>query len=149
MGTEQYNRAVVFYNSIILFPQFIKWDNYISNQGASPSGATSSEIIQINPAPYGAALALPFQRASSITALREFVKQGFYHPLLGLPDSVRINNLPAGLEKAIPNWDPFDINIGPIAMAIEQTQQNTIGKLYLKDNQINTNLTKLKSSIKN
>ena len=84
-----------------------------------------------------------------MTALREYVKLGFYHPLLGLPDAVRINNLPTGLTKPMPNWDPFDINIGPIAMAIEQTQQNTIGKLYLKDNQINTNLTKLKNSIKN
>jgi hypothetical protein len=126
---------------------FIKWDSYISNQGSSVSGAPSSEVSQINPAPYGAALALPFQRASSITALREFVKQGFYHPLLGLPDSVRINELPAGIEKPIPNWNPFDINIGPIALAIEQTQQNTIGILYLRDNQITTNLTKLKSSI--
>jgi hypothetical protein len=128
---------------------FARWDEYISKQGSSVSGAPSNEVIQINPAPYGAALALPFQRATSITALREFVREGFYHPLLGLPDSVRFGELPAGIEKPIPNWDPFDINIGPIAMAIEQTQQNTIGILYLRDNQISTNLTKLKRSIKN
>lgn len=128
---------------------FIKWDKYISNQGSSVSGASSGQIIQISPAPYGAALGLAFQPSYAMTALREYVKLGFYHPLLGLPDAVRINNLPGGLTKPMPNWDPFDINIGPIAMAIEQTQQNTIGKLYLKDNQINTNLTKLKNSIKN
>lgn len=128
---------------------FVKWNQYISNQGSSVSGASSGQIIQISPAPYGAALGLAFQPSYAMTALREYVKLGFYHPLLGLPDAVRINNLPTGLTKPMPNWDPFDINIGPIAMAIEQTQQNTIGKLYLKDNQINTNLTKLKNSIKN
>jgi len=128
---------------------FIKWDKYISNQGSGLSGASFSQIIQISPAPYGAALALPFQKATAISALREYVKLGFYHPLLGLPDNVRMNSLPSGIEKPVPNWNPFDINIGPIAMAIEQTQQNTIGNLYLKDNQISTNLTKLKNSIKN
>lgn len=128
---------------------FIKWDKYISNQGSSVSGAAIGEIIQISPAAYGAALALPFQKSTAIAALREYVKLGFYHPLLGLPDAVRIKDLPTGLDKAIPNWNPFDINIGPIAMAIEQTQQNTIGKLYINDSAINLNLTKLKSSIKN
>ncbi|WP_310560841.1 hypothetical protein [Flavobacterium sp.] len=128
---------------------FIKWDKYISNQGSGVTGAPFGEIIQISPAAYGAALALPFQKATAIAALREYVKLGFYHPLLGLPDAVRIKDLPAGLEKAIPNWDPFDINIGPTAMAIEQTQQNSIGKLYLKDVAVSTNLVKLKTSIKN
>ena len=128
---------------------FIKWDKYISNQGSSFSGASLGEIIQVSPAAYGAALALPFQKATAITALREYAKLGFYHPLLGLPDAVRIKDLPAGLERAVSNWNPFDINIGPISMAIEQTQQNTIGKLYLNDSAINLNLTKLKNSIKN
>ena len=128
---------------------FIKWDKYISNQGSGVTGAPLGEIIQISPAAYGAALALPFQKATAITALREYVKLGFYHPLLGLPDAVRIKDLPAGLEKAVPNWNPFDINIGPIAMAIEQTQQNNIGKLYLKDVMVSANLLKLKTSIKN
>jgi hypothetical protein len=128
---------------------FIKWDQYISNQGAGLSGAPQSEVIQISPFAYGAALALPFQKATAINALREYVKLGFFHPLLGLPDTVRIKNLPTGLTIAVPNWDPFDINIGPIAMAIEQTQQNSIGKLYMKDSAINANLLKLKNSIKN
>lgn len=128
---------------------FIRWDKYISNQGSSASGAAQSEVIQVSPAAYGAALALPFQKATAIAALREYTKLGFYHPLLGLPDAVQIKNLPAGLEKAVPNWNPFDINIGPIAMAVEQTQQNSIGKLYIKDNAISVNLNKLKSSIKN
>lgn len=125
---------------------FINWNQYISNQGSGVSGATTAEVIQISPAPYGAALALPFQKASAITALREFVKLGYYHPLLGLPDNIRINSFPSGLKVAVPNWNPFDINIGPMAMAIEQIQQNTISNLYLKDNQISTNLTKLKGS---
>lgn len=127
---------------------FIKWDKYISNQGSGLSGASIGEIIQISPAAYGAALALPFQKATAITALREYAKLGFYHPLLGLPDAVRIKDLPSGLEKTVPNWNPFDINIGPMAMAIEQIQQNNIAKLYLKDVAINSNLTKLKNSIK-
>jgi hypothetical protein len=125
---------------------FINWNQYISNQGSSVSGATTAEVIQISPAPYGAALALPFQKSLAISALREYVKLGFYHPLLGLPDNVRVNNLPSGLNVAVPNWNPFDINIGPMAMGIEQIQQNTISNLYLNDNQISTNLTKLKGS---
>ena len=125
---------------------FINWSQYISNQGSSVSGATTAEVIQISPAPYGAALALAFQKTTAITALREYVKLGFYHPLLGLPDNVRIKSLPSELNVAVPNWDPFDINIGPLAMAIEQIQQNTISTLYLRDNQISANLTKLKGS---
>jgi hypothetical protein len=125
---------------------FINWSQYISNQGSSVSGATTAEVIQISPAPYGAALALPFQQAAALAALREYVKLGFYHPLLGLPDNVRINSLPSGIVEAVPNWNPYDINIGSMAMAIEQIQQNAIRNLYLKDNQISINLTKLKGS---
>jgi hypothetical protein len=125
---------------------FINWSQYISNQGSGVSGAATAEVIQISPAPYGAALALPFQQAAALAALREYVKLGFYHPLLGLPDNVRINSLPSGIGEAVPNWNPYDINIGSIAMAIEQIQQNTIRNLYLKDNQISINLTKLKGS---
>lgn len=119
---------------------FIRWDRYIGNQGSSVSGAKTSEVIQTSPAPYGAALALPFQYDAAVSALREYVKIGYYHPLLGLPDNVRLNNLPSGLNSAVPHWDPFDINIGPIAMAIEQTQNNTLGKLYLQDEKIGESL---------
>ena len=128
---------------------FVEWTQYISNQGGSVSGAFPSGVIQISPAPYGAALALPFQKEMAITALREYVKIGYYHPLLGLPDNIRITDLPDGLEEGIPNWDPFDINIGPIAMAIEQTQQNTIGTLYKQDADISASLIQLINSINN
>ena len=128
---------------------FAEWTQYISNQGGNISGAIPSEVIQISPAPYGAALALPFQRNLALSALREYVNIGFYHPLLGLPDNIRINDLPFGLDEAVPNWDPFDINIGPIAMAIEQVQQNSIGDYYMQDNQISNNITKLINSINN
>ena len=95
---------------------FVKWDKYIGNQGSSVSGAKTSEVIQTSPAPYGAALALPFQYDAAISALREYVKIGYYHPLLGLPDNVRLNNFPSGLDSAVPHWDPFEINIGTIDM---------------------------------
>lgn len=113
---------------------FLNWGMYISHQGGSVRGTTGS-VIQISPAPYGAALALPFTRSKSLTALREFVKMGYYHEYLGLPDNVRINDLPEGFGPS-PNWDPYDINIGPIILAIEQVQGNRIGALYLADAQI-------------
>ena len=128
---------------------FLEWTQYISNQGGNVSGASSGDVIQISPAPYGAALGLPFQTSSAITALREYVKLGYYHPLLGLPDNVRINNLPNGLDSPVPNWDPFDINIGPLGMAIEQIEQDLIGNYYMQDTAISTNMTKLINSFNN
>lgn len=125
---------------------FINWNRYISNQGASVSGASSSEVIQISPAPYGAALALPFQPSIAIKALREYVKLGYYHPLLGLPDNVRMNDFSQNVKVPVPNWDTFDINIGSIAMAIEQSQQNAVGNYYTKDNAIAVSLQKLINS---
>ena len=127
---------------------FINWNRYISNQGASISGASTSEVIQISPAPYGAALALPFQSSTAIKALREYVKLGYYHPLLGLPDNVRMNGFSQNVKVPVPNWDTFDINIAPIAMAIEQTQNNTISSYYTKDNAIAVSLQKLINSFK-
>ncbi|MEM9895525.1 MAG: hypothetical protein AAF789_04080 [Bacteroidota bacterium] len=111
---------------------FLNWSKYISNQGGNIHGAGLGQVIQISPAPYGAALALPFKPDRAITALRTFVDMGYYHEYLGLPDNVRINDLPDGFRQA-PNWDPFDINIGPIILAIEQTEGNKIGQLYLQD----------------
>jgi len=125
---------------------FINWNRYISNQGASVSGANSAEVIQISPAPYGAALALPFQSSTAIKALREFVKLGYYHPLLGLPDNVRMNGFSQNVKVPVPNWDTFDINIAPIAMAIEQAQQNSISNYYTKDNGVAVGLQKLINS---
>ena len=122
---------------------FINWDKYISNQGGSVTGAQSFEVIQISPAPYGAVLALPFQPALAMQALRAYANLGYYHPLLGLPDNVRINDLPSGLNKPVPNWDSFDINVGSIAMAIEQTQQNMIAHYYRSDLAIAKSLQQL------
>lgn len=127
---------------------FINWNRYISNQGASVSGASSSEVIQISPAPYGAALALPFQPSTAIKALREYVKLGYYHPLLGLPDNVRMNDFSQNVKVPVPNWDTFDINIGAIAMSIEQSQQNSLSNYYTKDNSIAVSLQKLINSFK-
>lgn len=120
---------------------FLNWGMYISNQGGSVRG-TSGSVVQISPAPYGAALALPFTYSESMTALREFVKMGYYHEYLGLPDNVRINSLPQGTTQS-PNWDPYDINIGPIILAIEQVQGNRIGTLYLRDAGVMDALTQL------
>jgi hypothetical protein len=122
---------------------FINWDKYISNQGAFVSGANNAEVIQISPAPYGAVLALPFLPTNAIQALREYVKIGYYHPLLGLPDNIRINDLPQNLDVPVPNWNSFDINIGPIAMAIDQYQQNIISNLYRNDSDIVESLQSL------
>jgi hypothetical protein len=122
---------------------FISWKNYISNQGSFVSGANTAEVIQISPAPYGAALAIPFQPTTAIRALREFVKIGYYHPLLGLPDNIRMTGFSQNLQVPAPNWDTFDINIGPIALAIDQSQQNVISGYYTKDNAIVTSLQKL------
>lgn len=123
---------------------FFIWSEYISNQGGSIHGASSS-VIQISPAPYGAALALPFKRDEALLALREYVAMGHFHELLGLPDNVRIKNLKTGMDVA-PNWDPFDINIGPIILAIEQSENNTIGLLYLKDADVFNSLQALTAS---
>lgn len=113
---------------------FLNWNQYISNQGGL-TRLTSGSVLQISPAPYGAALGLAFTYDKSLAALREFVKMGYYHEYLGLPDNVRMRNLPEGFHKA-PNWDPFDINIGPMILAIEQAGENRVGKAYLSDEKV-------------
>ncbi len=118
---------------------FINWGRYISNQGSNISGASATEVIQISPAPYGATLALPFIPGKAIEALRAYVDFGYYHPLLGLPDNIRLSNLPSGISPA-PNWNTFDINTGPVSLAIEQTGENRIGNLYLNDTAIQARL---------
>ncbi len=118
---------------------FLNWNRYISNQGGSVHGTSLGDVIQISPAPYGAALALPFTYDKAMSALRAFANLGYYHEYLGLPDNVRMNNLINGIQPA-PNWNPFDINIGPIIMAIEQVQENRVGTLYLSDPSINESL---------
>jgi hypothetical protein len=124
---------------------FNEWSQYISNQGGNIHGAGLGEVIQISPAAYGAALALPFAYPEAMQGLREFVTMGFYHEYLGLPDNVRMAQLPAGFKKS-PNWNSFDINIGPVILAIEQIQKNRISVLFKKDPAIQEALTKLVNS---
>jgi len=122
---------------------FISWNRYIGNQGSSVSGANSNEVIQLSPAPYGAALSLPFTPLQAIQAFRYYIALGYYHPLLGLPDNIRINDLPQNLDVPVPNWNSYDINIGPIAMAIDQYQQSVIANFYLTDSAIAQSLSSL------
>jgi hypothetical protein len=126
---------------------FLNWNRYISNQGGSVHGSLGG-VIQISPAPYGAALALPFTYEKAMTALRTYIDMGYSHEYLGLPDNVRINDLEDGIQAA-PNWNPYDINIGPIIMAIEQVQQNRIGELYLSDPVVQETLDLLVQSFNN
>ena len=114
---------------------FVSYNTYVSHQGSEAHGtANAGEVIHISPAPYGAVLAYPFLPDTSMTALREYGKTGYFHPLLGFPDNVRMKELPENLnEKWAPNWEQFDINTAAIAMAIEQVQDNTISNLLLSD----------------
>lgn len=125
---------------------FINWDYYISNQGSSVSGANQNEVIQVSPAPYGAALAVPFIPSQAIQSLRNYVSLGYYHPFLGLPDNIRMKDMPGNLSVPVPNWNPYDLNIGAMALAIEQYQQNTIANYYMNDNSVATVLQHLKES---
>lgn len=122
---------------------FLNWNAYLGNQGANVSGANKSEVIQVSPAPYGATLALPFASDRAITALKEFVNIGYYHPLLGLPDNIRLKNYPTNIDVPVPNWSTFDINIGPMGMAIDMYQDKIISNLYLKDSNVKNSLDKL------
>jgi hypothetical protein len=112
---------------------FVNWNNYVGNQGSSVSGATQNEVTQMSPAPYGAALALPFIPTEAVQSLRNYIAIGYFHPLLGLPDNIRMKQLPEGLNIPLPNWNTFDINIGSVALAINQYQHNTISQYYLTD----------------
>lgn len=120
---------------------FLNWNKYISNQGGL-TRLTGGSVIQISPAPYGAALGLSFTFDKSMLALREFVAMGYYHEYLGLPDNVRMRDIPNGFIPA-PNWDPYDINIGPIILAIEQVENNKIGQLYQADPEVSNALQML------
>lgn len=122
---------------------FVEWNAYIGNQGANISGANTSEVIQVSPAPYGATLALPFNSNRAMTAIKEFINVGYYHPLLGLPDNIRLKDFPTNVDVPLPNWSTFDINIGPMGMAIDMYQNKVISKLYLQDNNVKNSLDKL------
>jgi hypothetical protein len=121
----------------------INWNNYIGNQGSSVSGASANEVIQISPAPYGAALAVPFIPSEAIQSLRNYADLGYYHPLLGLPDNIRMKDLPGSIDVPVPNWNPYDLNVGAFVLAIEQHQQNTVAQYYMNDDAVEAALQQL------
>ena len=125
---------------------FILWHNYLGLQGSDTTGERPSEIVRVSPAPYGACLALPFVPDMAIKALREYAAMGFFHPVLGMPDSVRMTELPAGIDYPVAHWSIVDINFGAASIAIEQTQKNSIAGYYLKDDGIAKNLALLIST---
>lgn len=120
---------------------------YFGDQGSSPCRSNSNK--KIAPAPYGAALALPFVSNHAITGLREFVKLGYYHPLMGFPGTVRLIPLGGDAPDMIPNWGTGDLELGPMAIAIDQYYNNIIGQLYQNDPEVKIALGELIKSIKN
>lgn len=103
---------------------FVDYGQYISNQGSLKHLANAEEVVQVAPAPYGAALALPFAKPKALEAIRAFIDLGFYHEYMGLPDNVVFEEI--GVLKPLPNWNQLDINMAPIAMAIDQMSTNPI-----------------------
>lgn len=120
---------------------------YFGDQGSSPCRSNDSK--QIAPAPYGAALALPFVSNQALTGFKEFVKLGYYHPLLGFPGTVRLIPLGGDAPNIIPNWGTGDLELGPIAIAIDQYNNNIIGQLYQNDPEVQIALSELIESIQN
>ncbi|UAM97995.1 hypothetical protein K8354_17195 [Polaribacter litorisediminis] len=120
---------------------------YFGNQGSSPSRSKSNK--KIAPAPYGAALALPFVPNQAITGLREFVKLGYYHPIMGLPGTVRLIPIEGGGPEMMPHWGIADLELGPMLIAIDQYFDNSIGQLYQSDPEVKISLEELIESIKN
>ncbi len=103
---------------------FVDYGQYISNQGSFKHIAKPEEVVQVAPAAYGAALALPFIKVEALEALQAYVDLGFYHEYMGMPDNVVFRGI-GGLEP-LPNWNHLDINIAPLAMSINQTRNNII-----------------------
>ncbi len=120
---------------------------YFGDQGSSPCRSNSNK--KIAPAPYGAALALPFVSNQAITALREFANLGYYHPLMGFPGTVRLIPLGGDAPDMIPNWGTGDLELGPMAIAIDQYFNNSIGQLYRSDPEVQIALNELIESIEN
>ncbi|MFO7744311.1 MAG: hypothetical protein R6V36_02885 [Psychroflexus sp.] len=120
---------------------------YFGDQGSSPCRSNDNKTIA--PAPYGAALALPFVSNQAITGLREFVKLGYYHPLIGFPGTVRLIPLGGDAPDMIPNWGTGDLELGPMAIAIDQYFDNIIGQLYQSDPEVKISLDELIESIQN
>jgi len=128
---------------------FLKWDTYAGETGSDVHLAGEAGIDRRSVCPYGAALALPFVREKAVAALFEYVKLGFVHPLLGLPDSVRLEDLPQGAEGPVPNWTQFAIDVGPMWMAIEACRPSggRVAELYLTDGDVKDALEQLDASL--
>ncbi len=128
---------------------FLQWDTYAGTAGSDIHLAGEKAIDHRSVCPYGAALALPFIREKAVAALRGYVSLGFVHPMLGLPDSVRLEGLPEGADGPIPNWTQFAIDVGPMWMAIEACgpEGGRIAELYLADDEIESALAMLDESL--
>ena len=126
---------------------FIDYGNYLGKQGSNKNMSPEGEVVQLAPAPYGAVLALPFKPDAARAALQEYVNLGYYHEFMGLPDNIVIKNI--GDKKILPNWQQKDINIAPIAMAIDQVKNKTIATTYLKDKYARDAYIELYSSFEN
>ena len=98
---------------------FVKYGEYLSNQGSNVNLAPQGQVVQVAPAPYGAVLALPFEKTKAMEAIRAYIDLGFYHEYMGFPDNVVLEG--TGALGPMPNWNQLDINIAPIAMAIDQS----------------------------
>ncbi|MES2773473.1 MAG: T9SS type A sorting domain-containing protein [Bacteroidota bacterium] len=111
---------------------FIEYGDYLGNQGSDKNLSPAGEVVQLAPAPYGAVLALPFFSNDMVTkSLQAYADLGFYHEFMGFPDNIVIKNI--GDKKILPNWQQLDINMAPIAMAIDQAGPKTISQNFLKD----------------
>lgn len=127
---------------------FLKWDTYTGETGSDVFLAEANAVKHLSVCPYGAALALPFAREKAMTALAEFAKLSGVHPVIGLPDSIRIEALPEGFRSPISNWAQFAIDVGPMWMAIEATEKNRVAGLYLKDGSVRKALEQLDGKMK-
>ena len=108
---------------------WIDHNRYVSNQGSYKHGTDDEEeVIQVAPGIYGTALALPYNKTEAIEALREYINLGFYNQYLGFPDNIQLTNL-KGLAP-VPSWKQIELNMGPIALAIDSAGDNIISELY-------------------
>jgi hypothetical protein len=128
---------------------FLEWDTYAGETGSDVHLIGEDAVLHFSVAPYGAALALPFVRDRALTALREYVALGFVHPLLGFPDSVRLEGLPEEAHGPVPHWTQFAIDVGPMWLAIEACSPDgrRTAALYLADEDIKAALGKLDESL--
>jgi hypothetical protein len=119
---------------------------YFGDQGHSPNRSNDNKTIA--PAPYGAASALAFVPDQALKGLKEYIKLGYYHPLVGFPGSVRLSSLGNGSPNMIPNWGISDLEAGPLMIGIDQYFKNTIGTYYSSDPNVKIALGELKQSFK-